>query len=204
MILYFDIETIPANYESWHDEYIAHKSKNIAPAEKPGFIDLLKSTDPMLSRILCVSYKKDQEPTCVLYAYTQEEEEHLIQTFAKAIVGASLFVHYNGLDFDAPFVITRARKYLIQLNYMFTDLRRFSKSPHYDIMHILGNWRDKTKLDFICKFYNIPTPKDDISGAEIYKCFLAKEHSRIINYSTKDCDILAALHKIADVSKLQK
>jgi 3'-5' exonuclease len=195
---FFDIETIPEfephERPQWQLDYAERKAKNKDGTRNEDMEELIFSTDPLLARVLCISYSINEDASEVVYAYTREEEKQILEDFNKVIKMVNVFVGFNSLGFDTPFVLTRMRKLDVKLSNMkFQDMRKFSKSPHYDIMNEFGLYIKRAKLDDYCNYFEIPTPKDDITGAQVHACFKKGEHQRVIDYSHKDTDVLKAL-----------
>jgi predicted PolB exonuclease-like 3'-5' exonuclease len=57
-----------------------------------------------------------------------------------------------------------------------------------------GDYKAYTSLALLCHVFNIPTPKDDISGADVARVYYEdKQLERIKNYCEKDVVALIQL-----------
>lgn len=127
-------------------------------------------------KVAVISGKKTSEFKA-FYAPTAVDERALLLDFFSYIrepdsSNAVLYVHFNGLDFDIPFILQRAIKHNIQLSEFnlrnFLNLVRFRTKPHYDIMQIMSSWgRNPISLDLACKFLDIPSSKKTLGGLSL-------------------------------------
>ena len=104
-----------------------------------------------------------------------------------------VFVSYNGLDFDVPFILMRSIKYDIEpSNTDFTNTRRFSQYPHYDVMHWAASW-DRFKivsLRALADFMGLPSPKEgEIEACNVYQAFQDGRIDEIAEYCLKDTEV---------------
>ncbi|MEO9257655.1 MAG: 3'-5' exonuclease, partial [Crocinitomicaceae bacterium] len=68
--------------------------------------------------------------------------------------------------------------------------------PHLDTMELwkFGDYKHYTSLSLLCHIFNIPTPKDDISGADVARVYYEeKDVKRIKTYCEKDVVALIQL-----------
>ena len=57
-----------------------------------------------------------------------------------------------------------------------------------------GEYRNFTSLNLLTALFDIPTPKDDIDGSEVYRVYYEeKEIDRIITYCEKDTIAVAQI-----------
>jgi len=77
---------------------------------------------------------------------------------------------------------------LTPANQRFTNLRRFSSDPHFDVMMIYYNW-DMQKvlpLEIIAELYDLTNPKTDLTGAMVYEAYKKEEWKKIQHYCEFD------------------
>jgi uncharacterized protein YprB with RNaseH-like and TPR domain len=101
-----------------------------------------------------------------------------------------LLCAHNGKEFDFPYIARRMIINKIELPY---KLNLFGKKPwevpHLDTMDLwkFGDYKHYTSLKLLTNVLNIPSPKDDIDGSDIYRVYYEEEGiDRIISYCEKD------------------
>jgi hypothetical protein len=60
---------------------------------------------------------------------------------------------------------------------------------HYDTMELwkFGDYKSYTSLELLAAIFEIPTPKDDIKGSDVYRVYYEeKDLPRIVKYCQKD------------------
>ena len=68
--------------------------------------------------------------------------------------------------------------------------------PHIDTMELwkFGDYKNYTSLALLCHIFAIPTPKDDISGADVARVYYEEKNlPRIKTYCEKDVVALIQL-----------
>ena len=102
----------------------------------------------------------------------------------------SLLCAHNGKEFDFPYI---ARRILVNGLKLPKILNIAGKKPweinHLDTMELwkFGDYKHYTSLDLLTKIFNIPTPKDDISGSDVSRVYWEeKDLQRIVKYCQKD------------------
>lgn len=68
--------------------------------------------------------------------------------------------------------------------------------PHLDTMDLwkFGDYKHYTSLKLLTNILNIPSPKDDIDGSDVYKVYYEdKDIDRIIAYCEKDTIAVAQI-----------
>ena len=104
-----------------------------------------------------------------------------------------LYVGYNILDFDLPFIWRRSVVNEIKPQ-AWPSMARFRTEPVYDIMQIWGNWRNNIKLDKLCRLLSIPSPKDGIDGSQVWQAVCDGREQEVADYCRRDVDVLIKLH----------
>jgi hypothetical protein len=190
-----DIETVPAaNLEEYSEtirDKIAQKLERIQERNPDFDFKYFASTHGDFGKIICISlgYIQDGEYIKLKSIYGHDEYS-ILEEFNK-IIGefSGLYIHYNGLNFDIPFILQRMAHHGVRpANYQFTNLRRFSTDPHFDIMMWYYNW-DMSKvlpLGVLAELHNIPSPKEDLSGDKVYQAYKNNEWARICEYCERD------------------
>ena len=58
----------------------------------------------------------------------------------------------------------------------------------------IGDYKHYTSMSLLCHIFNIPTPKDDISGADVARVYYEENDlERIVTYCQKDVIALIQL-----------
>lgn len=212
-ILFLDIETVPQSY-NFNDldettaELFTHKTRfqqqdGKTPAE---IYDERGGILSEFGKIVCISVgfinNRSTGKQIRLKSYYHHDEETLLRKFADLLND-----HYNGPDkllcghnakeFDFPYIARRMLINGIKLPYA---LNIAGKKPweinHLDTMELwkFGDYKNYTSLPLLCHVFNIPTPKDDISGADVARVYYEEDDlERIKVYCEKDVVALIQL-----------
>ena len=104
---------------------------------------------------------------------------------------------HNGKEFDFPYI---CRRTLINELCIPAQLRISGKKPreinHLDTMDLwkFGDYKNYTSLNLLAAIFNIPTPKDDISGSDVHWVYWKDNNlNRIKTYCQKDVITTAQL-----------
>ncbi len=193
--LAFDIETVPAADLSEYSDAVQEKIRRKIERQQernPDFdFKYFASTHGDFGKIICISLGYIKDETIHLKSLYGHDERRILEEFnaicAKITTGP--FIHYNGLNFDVPFILQRMAHHGIRpSNPRFTQLRRYSNDPHFDVMMAYYNW-DMQKvmpLGVLAELHNIPSPKEDLSGDQVYQAYLNNEWKRIVRYCEFD------------------
>lgn len=204
--LTFDIETVPLERNElgpaqW-DEYKKvmnnltkkwYPDNNYSISQLKNLRNLGRAVSPFLGKIVVIGlhYKDDAGNTQTDALYGTDERKILVDFWGYLnTFGKGLFVSFNGLNFDLPFIIKRSLFHRITpTNNFFIDMRRFSTWPHFDVKMILGDW-DKYAtgtLDLLTNFLGIPSPKDGkVSAKDVYDSYKSGHLKDVADYCTKD------------------
>jgi 3'-5' exonuclease len=122
-------------------------------------------------------------------------EEEMLQEFWKAIVHYDQFITFNGRAFDCPFILLRsALRGIKPLRNLMPY--RWSHTEHCDLLEQLtfyGATR-KFSLDFYCKSFGIPSPKErGITGLDMGRLFAEGRYREIAEYCLGDIIATAVL-----------
>ena len=104
---------------------------------------------------------------------------------------------HNGKEFDFPYI---ARRMLIHNIALPPKLEFFGKKPwevpHLDTMELwkFGDYKHYTSLNLLAAVLDIPSPKDDIDGSQVYEVFYKEgDIARITAYCEKDVVAVAQI-----------
>lgn len=202
-ILFLDIETVPV-YPNYADvdeglkPFIDAKLK-IDP-EDPSTIDnyALAGVYSEFAKVVCISVGFVRETrtgrTMRLKSFYHDDEETLLKQFKQLLEDHpedfQILCAHNGKEFDFPFI---CRRMLVNGIKIPAVLDIAGKKPwevaHLDTMQLwkFGDYKAYTKLALLCHIFGIPTPKDDISGADVAKVYYEENNlERIKIYCEKD------------------
>lgn len=206
-LLFLDIETVPEVYKfedldektqvfwdqkmKWQSERDGLSSEELF--EKAGIY-------AEFGKIVCISvgFLVNAGTPAVKYrttSFASDDEKQLLREFANLLnthynrIDRYLCAH-NGKEFDFPFI---ARRMLIKGIKLPLMLDIAGKKPweikHLDTMELwkFGDYKHYTSLNLLAHLFDIPTPKDDISGADVARVYYEEgDLDRIVNYCEKD------------------
>lgn len=205
-ILFLDIETVPAVWNfSDLDEKTAdlYLSKNRFIQERDGLsneeVYEKAGVFAEFGKIVCISCgivaDKSTGKEIRLKSFYGDDEKQLLQDFATMLnhhynTPYHILCGHNAKEFDFPFI---ARRMLIHGIDLPDALDIAGKKPweiaHLDTMELwkFGDYKHYTSLSLLCNIFEIPTPKDDISGADVGRVYYEeKDLERIVAYCHKD------------------
>ncbi|EGD34990.1 3'-5' exonuclease [Capnocytophaga sp. oral taxon 338] len=209
-ILFLDIETVPL-YSSY---------KQLSPLEqnlwedKTRYIRQDVSAEDYYERagiwaefgkIVCISVGyfllKNEKRQFRVRSFTGEERNilqefsHLISQFFNG--KQYLLAAHNGREFDFPFI---ARRMLIHQLPIPNILQLFGKKPwefaFLDTLDLwkFGDYKHYTSLNLLAYILGVPSPKDDISGAQVRQVYYEEgDIARIAQYCQKDTITVAQI-----------
>lgn len=208
-ILFLDIETIP-QFPSYNK--LDGRMKDLWD-KKAGKLKKTEEENPEVlypragiyaefGRIVCISVGFFNSRELRIKSFYGDDEAKLLTEFGQMIdrhfsEPDNLLCAHNGKEFDFPYI---ARRMLINKIQIPETLNTAGKKPweikHLDTMELwkFGDFKNYTSLDLLTAVFNIPSPKDDISGADVWKVYwLENDLERIKTYCQKDVVSLAQL-----------
>lgn len=124
-----------------------------------------------------------------------DDEKALVKQLASFLNSAgdiSLFVHFNGRNYDVPLFLYKCLVYGINVtNKKFKNLYKYSAEHHFDLKDQVSHY-GVYPINFrtLCLSMGVGDPKEDCSGAEVLNLWKQKCYSRIENYNRTDVDKL--------------
>lgn len=206
MIIFFDIETIsefPGNARNLGGNNIIRSNENI---EIYNIYDDYKSLQekhgeglsfmPEYNKILTITVGVKTVEGLKIENLPGSEKEQIEKFFEIASKQynkvAPSFCGHNIKNFDLPFIIKRALKYGIKIP---QRLKAHGKKPRemeniLDLFEVYKylSFSGKGSLDLICKFLNIPTPKEGIDGSQVQEYFDDWKEAEILEYCKRDVE----------------
>jgi 3'-5' exonuclease len=211
-ILFLDIETVP---ETYHFTDLDAETAVLFDAKtKFQQKDGLTAADVYdkagiyaeFGKIICIScgivHDKPQGKEIRLKSFSGDDEKQLLLDFAKLLNNHYNMPHHilcghNAKEFDFPFI---ARRMLLNGVDLPAVLDIAGKKPweiaHLDTMELwkFGDFKHYSSLSLLCHIFKIPTPKDDISGADVARVYYEdKDLKRVVAYCQKDVVALIQL-----------
>ena len=212
-VLFLDIETVPQVYQF---QDLEGKSKELFEAktrflqnEEKSFESLYNDRGGIYAefgKIVCISvgfvHETSQGRQMRMKSFYHDDEETLLKQFKKLLdenynTPYHILCGHNAKEFDFPYI---CRRMLINGIELPETLNIAGKKPweisHLDTMELwkFGDFKAYTSLALLCHVFNIPTPKDDISGADVARVYFEeKDLERIKIYCEKDVVALIQL-----------
>ena len=212
-ILFLDIETVPQAYRF---DQLDDKSKVLFEAKNRFQISPDKSIEQIFEerggilaefgKIVCISvgmlHEGSQGRSIRLKSFYQDDEETLLQQFKRLLddhynTQYHVLCGHNSKEFDIPYI---CRRMLINGVALPNILQIAGKKPweinHIDTMELwkFGDYKSYTSLSLLCHVMDIPTPKDDISGADVARVYYEdNDLERVMVYCEKDVVALIQL-----------
>ena len=201
-ILFLDIETIPA-YSSYQElpkvyqDLWDKKAKLLAKNEEDTAENLYERAGiySEFGRIICISVGIMKDGNLWLKSFFDHDEFVLLKEFAEMLNKGfyrpnQLLCAHNGKEFDYPYI---ARRMLINGINPPMILNLAGKKPWeiqlLDTMELwkFGDYKNYTSLELLSAVFGIPSPKNDICGADVAKVYwIEKDLERIVEYCQKD------------------
>lgn len=212
-ILFLDIETVPQTYEF---QDVEDKTRELFEAKTRFMQNDEKSYEQLYNdragiyaefgKIVCISVGFVNDTSTGnqirMKSFYHDDEETLLLQFKKLLdehynSPHSILCGHNAKEFDFPYICRRMLIHGIKLPFV---LNIAGKKPweiaHIDTMELwkFGDFKAYTSLALLCHVFQIPTPKDDISGADVARVYYEeKDLERIKVYCEKDVVALIQL-----------
>jgi DNA polymerase elongation subunit (family B) len=148
-----------------------------------------------------VFYQSDEKETWTSddggIGYVAQTEVEILKSFWETIQRYDQFITFNGRSFDCPLLLLRSALLGIKPTRNLMPYR-YSSKEHCDLLEQLTFYSvaRKYNLDFFCKAFGIPTPKDKgFTGLDLGEMFKAKKFREIAEYCMGDVRATAALYR---------
>lgn len=209
-VLVLDIETVPqyASYNELPDHFTDLWEQKTQYQRRDG-----ETPEEYYSRagiwaefgkIICISvgvFNKQQSQTGLrVKSFSGHDEKEVLASFIsllKTQPASLILCAHNGKEFDFPYL---CRRILINGLEIPVQLHLSGKKPwevnHLDTLDLwkFGDYKNYTSLNLLAAVFNIPTPKDDISGSDVHRVYWQEKNlERIKNYCQKDVITTARL-----------
>lgn len=204
----FDIETIPqrAPLSLTQQEELAKKLQRmqagkIEEIDQEASTSLIMGTSPYFGEIITIGLLFDDGMGNTSELALVGEEKEILENFWNMIKShkSALFISYNGLSFDVPFIVKRSMHWgILPTNQTFLNTKRFQKYPHFDVKDIISDF-DKfaaPSLRLACDLFGIPSPKEEeIKAENVAQAFAQGRIKEIAEYCKRDIVATYELYK---------
>lgn len=212
-VLFLDIETVPQQYDwSSLDEGTAKlfsdktrfeqernaKSAEEIYGEKGGIL-------AEFGKIICIGvgslHRSGEDLAMRVTSFQGDDEAEVLRQFADLLnkhynTDDHWLCGHNGKEFDFPYIARRCIVHRIKLPRLLdTGGLKPWEVGHLDTMNLwsFGDRKAYTSLALLTHILGIPTPKDDITGADVARVYYEdKGLDRIATYCKKD--VVATAH----------
>jgi DNA polymerase elongation subunit (family B) len=208
-ILFLDIETVPmtASMSDLPEPFQKHwekKSSHFRSSEESAS-DVFQRAGiyAEFGKIICISVGLlIGDDKFRVKSFSGDDEKKLLIEFSGMInswdkSGTKLLCGHNLKEFDVPYI---ARRLLVNGLNLPAAFNIAGKKPwevkHLDTLELwkFGDYKNFTSLALLADLFNIPTPKDDIDGSQVYGVYYTeKDIDRISTYCEKDVLCVANL-----------
>ena len=213
-ILFLDIETVPEVYkfselDEKTGELYLQKNRYLIERDELSNDEIYERAGVFaeFGKIVCISVgvvrnNSMGEKTITMKSYASHDEHKLLTEFAEMIAKsynspAHSMCGHNAKEFDFPFI---ARRMLLNGIDIPAILDIAGKKPWevnlLDTMELwkFGDYKHYTSIALLCHIFKVPTPKDDISGADVARVYYEEDDlPRITIYCEKDVIALIQL-----------
>lgn len=212
-ILFIDIETVPGVYDfnqldSVWQELWSEKTRFLQERDGMGPDELYSKAGiyAEFGKIVCIStaifHGEGTDMKLRVKSFYGKEEPTLLTEFAVMLRrfdrGSEKYIcGHNVKEFDIPYI---ARRMLVNRMELPRIIDLAGKKPwevkHLDTMELwkFGDYKHFTSLKLLTQLFDVPTPKDDISGSDVSKVFWENDGLEQIRiYCEKDTVAVARL-----------
>ena len=212
-ILFLDIETVPQVYQfqdlDEKGQSLFEQKNRFQVGPEKGIDQVYNERGGILAefgKIVCISvgmvHDSGQGRAIRLKSFYHDDEETLLKQFKRLLeehynTPYHLLCGHNAKEFDIPYI---CRRMLINGIALPSILQIAGKKPweinHLDTLELwkFGDYKSFTSLSLLCHVFQIPTPKDDITGADVARVYFEEKNlERIMIYCEKDVVALIQL-----------
>lgn len=205
-VLFLDIETVPQTYQypdlDEEGKHLFEMKTRFMQNDEKSYEQLYNERGGIYAefgKIVCISvgFVRDTSTgrQIRMKSYYHDDEETLLKQFKGLLeehynTPYHILCGHNAKEFDFPYI---CRRMLINGIKLPPILDIAGKKPweisHLDTLELwkFGDYKAFTSLALLCHVFHIPTPKDDISGADVARVYYEeKDLERIKVYCEKD------------------
>lgn len=212
-VLFLDIETVP-QFESYGSLNSADKElwDNKALHLKKTDFDTAESLYPRagiyaeFGKIVCISVGwfviENNKKNFKVKSFFGDDEAFLLLKFRELLMNqynksSHLLCAHNGKEFDFPYLCRRMLLNKIKI----PDILNIGGKKPWEVQHLdtmdmwrFGDYKSYTPLKLLTHIFNIPSPKDEIDGSDVWHVYWKdKDLKKIAKYCQKDVVAVARL-----------
>jgi len=211
-ILFLDIETVPQfpKHEAmpshlaalWEKKSSAFRTE---PPEPPEISYRRAGIYAEFGKIICISCGAFSDGNSFrIKSFYGDDEKELLKEFSDMLTKSfntpdKLLCAHNGKEFDFPYI---CRRLLVNRLPLPTILNIAGRKPWevglLDTMELwkFGDFKSYTSLQLLCAALDVPTPKDDIDGSQVWRVYWEEKNiDRIVRYCCKDVLTVAQIFR---------
>lgn len=194
-LVFIDIETARVSkelemdtplFDSW--EYLKRRNGETDVELQESFIDEA-GLFAEFARIVCITVGRVNGSELVVKTYNQEDERELLEAFNTDLTlvtdaqPRTMFCGHAAIGFDIPFIFKRCMVNQVEAHYLLDTAGKKPWEVSDTIIDTKDLWKGTgfrpSSLINIAVALGIPSPKDDISGAEVGDLYWSDEEGRI-------------------------
>lgn len=216
-ILFLDIETVPLNpsYQDIPEElrdFWNKKAETLIknPEDTPETIYQRAGIYAEFGKIICISVGFVDRNILRIKSFYSDDENLILTQFAALLrKSPRRLCAHNGKEFDFPYICRR----MLVNGVNIPDVLNIQGKKPWEITHIdtmelwrFGDYKNFTSLALLASIFNIPTPKDDINGADVAKVYYEEKNlERIKIYCEKDVVALTRIYcKLSQIGQVDE
>lgn len=195
-ILFIDIETAPIEetletgsplWDAWEYTCIKNGEEDIA-----GSYAKTAALHAEFGRIVCITIGAVRDNKIILKSFDDVDEKTLLENFnasvSKFVTNKTFLCGHAVIAFDAPFIMKRCLINDVDLHIILDTAHLKPWEVSYLDTAVLwkGTGFKTSSLISVATALGLPSPKDDISGADVGAAFFRGEIDRIVHYCEKD------------------
>jgi len=216
-IIFLDIETVPQRQqfddidEEWQKLWLKKAnslSKFYAEEAEDDHMYQRAGIYSEFGKIVCISlgvcYSQGGETKLRIKSFASDDEKELLQGF-NSMLDEHFYKKYhylcahNGQEFDFPYICRRSILNGLPLpkGLQIMGNKPWENKHLVDTMRLwaFGDFKSFTSLELLAKSFGLPSPKDDISGADVYKVYYEDgDLKRIVKYCELDVQTLVNVY----------
>jgi len=204
-VLTFDIETLPIEDKSL-DKLLEYKIRNLPEDEKEIKKNQHRFLNPVYARVAAIGVLYQKIDGSLIKKVFLGDEIDILNGFSNYLKKfRGLYVHFNGMGFDVPFILARMAVHGIQPpNERFCNLVRYRTNPHYDVMSVLCSWREYgtfgVSLREVAYIFGVEDPKNILGDKDVTQFLLNGTEEQIKEYVM--ADVVATYEIYKKLSKI--
>lgn len=215
--LFLDIETVSISpdfsnlddrlKDHWIRKSAGLKSENTEEVTPESLFSEKAGIFAEFGKIICISCGflsfSGNDCRIKIKSFYNDDEKMLLSEFANMLdnwfdPNTNFLCAHNGKEFDFPYL---SRRMLVNRISLPKGLRELVNAKPWDVRHLdtmmlwkFGDYKAYTSLDLLSAIFGLPTPKDDISGAQVGSVYWKeKDLERVVKYCEKDVKACADL-----------